>query len=144
MKLSCAGTRSSAPEIKKSPNGRFFYFCARMRMRTGEKAVRTAAKRRTTESRSNRRKKADDSTPVVRMHNFARWRSNPVIRPAMRLGSFSMSPRGAVPPQKNNCLCGMLFNHGTGLLKKSTAPHTGCGHIHIRIGVLFCERIIHF
>ena len=88
-------------------------------MRTGEKAVRTAAKRRTRvrrlcectilqgdeaqrnnpvirprnkkkrptgdflfmrkdadenrrESRSNRCKKADESTPVVRMHNFAR------------------------------------------------------------------------
>ena len=52
------------------------------------------------ESRSNRRKKADDSTPVVRMHNFARWRRHPVIRPAMRLGSFSMSPRGAVPPKR--------------------------------------------
>jgi len=113
MKLSCAGTRSSAPEIKKSPNGRFFLFLCK------------DADENRRESRSNRRKKADDSTPVVRMHNFARWRSNPVIRPAMRLGSFSMSPRGAVHPQKNDCLCGMLFDHGTGLLKKVPHPIQG-------------------
>ena len=31
-------------------------------------------------SSSNRSKKADDSTPVVRTHNFARWRSNPAGR----------------------------------------------------------------
>ena len=70
MKLSCAGTRSSAPEIKKIAQRAFFLFLCK------------DADENRRESRSNRRKKADDSTPVVRMHNFARWRSNPVIRPS--------------------------------------------------------------
>ena len=82
MKLSCAGARSSAPEIKKSPNGRFFLFLCK------------DADENRRESRSNRRKKADDSTPVVRMHNFARWRSNPVIRPRKNsLKKYTRFPR---------------------------------------------------
>ena len=118
------------PRNKKIAQRAFFYFCARMRMRTGEKAVRTAAKRRTT---------------VRRLCECTILPGGAAIRSSAPQCDWAHSlchPVARCP--QNDCLCGMLFNHGAGLLKKSTAPHTGCGHTHVRIGVLFCERIIHF
>ena len=66
--------RSSAPEIKNAQRA-IFYLCARMRMRTGEKAVRTAAKRRTRVRRL---------CECTILQGDEAQRNNPVIRPSYK------------------------------------------------------------
>ena len=76
------------PRNKKIAQRAFFYFCARTRIRTGEKAVRTAAKRRTEVRRL--------CTRTILQGDEAQ-RNNPVIRPRNKKspnGRFFISVQG--------------------------------------------------